>query len=113
MPVGPSYRDRSRPSASIVSGSEAVPLTGTGRVCGLSASSAPSVMTSSTSSWAAIVTSSSQKPRQRMFGSRPAHEHHVAVGVGQRQTETRVVGQVIRRVAPSTSETCGRLTWKS
>src|SRR3954463_1329358 len=43
MPVGPSYVDCSSLSRSVSSGSVAVPVTGTGRVCGVSASSAPGV----------------------------------------------------------------------
>ena len=41
MPVGPSYVDCSSLSRSTSSGSVAVPVTGIGRVCGVSASRAP------------------------------------------------------------------------
>jgi hypothetical protein len=74
-----------------------VPLTGTGRVCGLSASSAPSVTTSSTSRAAATASTSSQKPRQRMFGSCPRTSTTSRSLPGGLQTAKRVVGQVSRR----------------
>ena len=45
MPVGPSYRDGSIASRSSRPSSSLVLVTGIGRVCGTSASSAPSVTT--------------------------------------------------------------------
>jgi hypothetical protein len=60
-----------------------------------------------------MLTSSSQKPRQRMFGSRPRTSTTSRSASGRRHTLSRVVGQVMRRVTPSTRETVGRLTWKS
>ena len=53
------------------SGSSAVALTGMGRVCGASASSAPSVMTDRTPRSAAMSSSSAQYRRQRIDGSMP------------------------------------------
>ena len=46
-------------------------MTGTGRVCGVSASSAPSVTTVVTPSCSMCSSSSAQNRRQRMFGSMP------------------------------------------
>ena len=79
-----------------------------GRVCGTSASSAARQTTWSTSSSSANSVSSSQNARHRMFGSRPrtsttSRSPTVAI-------PSRVVGQSIRRVTPSTSRTVGRLT---
>ena len=71
MPVGPSYRERARPSLAAVSSSCAEPVTWIGRVCGTSASSAPSPITVATWWSTAILSSSSQNARQRKFGSMP------------------------------------------
>ena len=71
MPVGPSYVDCSSLSRSTRSGSVAVPVTGIGRVCGVSASSAPRVITSSPPRSSQAASSSAQNCRQRMFGSMP------------------------------------------
>ena len=57
--------------------------------------------------------SSSQNARQRMFGSMPCTSTTSKSAPGGRQYESRVVGHSIRRVTPSTSDTVGRLTWKS
>ncbi len=97
----------------MAAGSEAEPETGTGRVCGLSASSAPRVTTSSTCNDSAAASSSSQKPRHRMLGSRPRSSTTSLSAPGGLQIDRRVVGQEIRRVTPSTNETIGRVTWKS
>ena len=61
----------------------AVPLTWIGRVCGVSASRAPSVTTSSTPSSSAQASSSAQNWRHFMFGSMPAQQHDVAVRAGR------------------------------
>ena len=71
MPVGPSYVDCSSLSRSTRSGSVAVPVTGIGRVCGVSASSAPRVTTSSPPRSSQAASSSAQNWRQRMLGSMP------------------------------------------
>ena len=89
-----------------------MPLTGTGRVCGVSASSAPRVTTISTPSSRATPSSSWQNARQRMVGSMPCTSTTSRVASGMRATEIRVVGQVIVRT-PSSMTTSGRLTWKS
>ena len=65
--------------------------TGTGRVCGESASSAPISTTSSTPSSARPVVSSLVKPPQRMFGSTPwtrttSRDKPVGIVAGERQT---------------------------
>ena len=92
-----------------------VPLTGIGRVCGVSASSAPRVTTSSTPR---SVASAEQLVAERA----PAHARLDARGPARRRgrgprpraTETRVVGQVISRgPVLGRPTTCGRLTWKS
>lgn len=93
--------------------SEVTPLTGTGRLCGVSPSSAPRMTTSSTPSSCAKPSSSLQYERQRMLGSIPrTRTRSRGLGSVTRTTESRVVGQVIRRTPPS-SQTVGRLTWKS
>ena len=88
-------------------------MTGTGRVCGESASSAPSRITSSTFSSAKDATSSSQKPRQRMFGSMPCTRTRSRPRPAGRARLSRVVGQTRRSVFPSVTSMTGRVTWKS
>ena len=88
-------------------------MTGIGRVCGVSDSSAPSSTTVCTPSSRMISRISSQKPRQRMLGSMPRISTTSWLAPGGRHTENRVVGHSTRRVTPSTSETVGRFTWKS
>ena len=90
--------------------SEVVPVTGTGRVCGESASSAPSVTIVSTPSSWAYARRSAQKPRQRMFGSIPCTRTRSRAVPGVRTTDKRVVGHSILRVTPSGSVTIGRVT---
>ncbi len=113
IPVGPSYLLSSRSSVVARSPSEVTPLTGTGRVCGVSPSSAPRITTISTPSSCAKPSSSWQNERQRMLGSIPRISTMSRVfGSVTRTTDSRVVGQVIRRT-PSSIHTVGRLTWKS
>ena len=88
-------------------------MTGVGRVCGESDSSAPRVTAVRTPSSRMISSSSSQKPRQRMLGSMPRTSTRSKSAPAGRHTDSRVVGQLIRRDTPSTSETVGRFTWKS
>ena len=88
-------------------------MTGVGRVCGVSASSAPRATTVCTSSSCRSAISSSQNPRQRMFGSMPRMRTTSRSLPGGRATEMRVVGHSIRRLTPPISDTVGRLTWKS
>ena len=95
------------------SGSEVTPLTGTGRVCGVSPSSAPRTTTISTPSSWAKPRISLQNERQRMLGSMPrTSTRSRGLSPPTRTTDSRVVGQVILRTPPS-SHTVGRLTWKS
>ncbi len=100
-------------SRSAISGSVAVPETGIGRVCGVSASSAPRVTTSSAPSSSEAASSSAQNCRQRMLGSIPRSRMTSRVAPGGEQTESCVEGQVIRRMPSSVLPTVGRLTWKS
>ncbi len=85
-------------------------MTWMGRVCGVSDSSAPSVITVRTSSVRTTSRISSQNARQRMFGSMPRTRTRSNSAPGGRHHEMRVVGQVMRRDTPSTSDTVGRLT---
>ena len=88
-------------------------ITGTGRVCGESASSAPSSTTISARSSVKAPTSSVQNRRQRMFGSIPwtrTTSRSTAFFAG---VSSRVVGQTRLRVAPSVTSVTGRVTWKS
>ena len=114
MPVGPSYVDCSSLSRSTRSGSVAVPVTGIGRVCGVSASSAPRVTTSSA---AEVVAGGEQLGAElppAHVGLDAADQDDVAVEVGRaRRSAIWVVGQVIRRWPVSSVPTSGRLTWKS
>ena len=98
---GPRSGSSRRSSAAAVAASLAVPLTGTGRVCGVSASSAPRVATRSISSAWAPSMSSSQKPRQRMLGSSPRSTTRSRLASGSRATLRRVVGHSMRRAPPS------------
>ena len=91
--------------------SEDVPVTGTGRVCGESASSAPRVTTISTPSSWQTPRISSANGFQRMFGSMPRMSTTSRPTSGSRAKETRVVGQVTSRRPSSPTETVGRLTW--
>lgn len=113
MPVGPSYRVSSRSIVRARSASEVTPLTGTGRVCGVSPSNAPRMTTISTPSSWAKPRISLQNDRQRIDGSIPrTRTRSRGFSPPTRTTDSRVVGQVIFRVPPS-SHTVGRLTWKS
>ncbi len=93
--------------------SEAAAETGTGLVCGESASSAPSRMTISTPSSVNAVTSSAVNPRQRMFGSMPWTRTRSRFKPGGRASASLVVGQTRRSVMPSLTSITGRVTWKS
>jgi hypothetical protein len=117
MPVGPSYRDSSRFMVRARSGSDVTPVTGTGLLCGVSPSRAPSTTTISTPNSCAKPRISLQNERQRMLGSMPRTSTRsrglpLPPASSTRTTASRVVGQVILREPPS-SHTCGLLTWKS
>ena len=107
MPVGPSYVDCSSLSRSTSSGSVAVPVTGIGRVCGVSASSAPSVTTSSPPRSSHAASSSAQNWRQRMLGSMPRTRITSRSRSGGEATAIWVLGQVIRRCPCSSLPTIG------
>ena len=87
MPVGPSYVDCSSLSRSSRSSSVAVPLTWIGRVCGVSASSAPRVSTSSTPSVSIAASTSAVNCRQRMLGSMPRSSTTSRCAPGGRATQ--------------------------
>lgn len=113
IPVGPSYFVSSRSIVRARSASDVTPLTGTGRVCGVSPSSAPRMTTISTPSSCAKARISLQNERQRIEGSIPrTSTRSRGFAPPIRTTESRVVGQVILRT-PFSSHTVGRLTWKS
>ena len=88
-------------------------MTGTGRVWGVSASSAPRVTTVVTPRSSIWSSSSAQNLRHRMFGSMPCMSTTSRVAPGGRHTDSRVVGHSTRRVTPSTIRTVGLVTWKS
>ncbi|CAM5477617.1 hypothetical protein SVIOM74S_02625 [Streptomyces violarus] len=113
MPVGPSYLVSSRSIRPARSGSDVVPLIGTGRVCGVSPSSAPRTTTGSTPSSWAKPSSSLQNDRHRIDGSIPrTSTRSRGLSPPTRTTDNLVVGHVILRTPPS-SNTVGRFTWKS
>ena len=56
---------------------------------------------------------SAQKARQRMFGSMPRTRMRSCADPGGRQRVSRVVGQSMARLTPSTIRAVGRDTWKS
>ena len=113
MPVGPSYVDCSSLSRSTSSGSVAVPETGIGRVCGVSASSAPRVTTSRPPRSSQAASSSAQNSRHFMFGSMPRSRMMSRSRSGGEAIASWVPGQVIRRCPAGSVPTIGRLTWKS
>ncbi len=112
IPVGPSYVESSSPCRSPRSGSRVVTETGTGRVCGVSASNAPRQNTC----WAPLERSAevSRLPnwRQRMFGSSPWTSTR-SRPPGSWAVRISVVGQVIARSPSGPVPTMGRLTWLS
>ena len=90
-----------------------IPVTGIGRVWGVSASSAPRVITSSPPRSSQAARSSAQNWRQRMFGSMPRTRITSRSRSGGDATAIWVLGQVIRRWPSSSEPTVGRFTWKS
>ena len=85
----------------------------TGRVCGTSASSAPSVITMRTSSSLAASTRFSQKRRQRSEGSTPRNVTRSPSAPGTGAAHTSFAGQSISRARPSVRRTVGRTAVKS
>ena len=94
MPVGPSYRLGVSAKRSRSAWSVALPLIGSGRVYGTSASSAPSSTTRLTSRLWHSSSTSSQKVRQRVLGSMPRISTTSVPAPGGLATENRVVGHV-------------------
>ena len=93
------------------SASVAVPVTRTSRVCGTSASSAPSVTMSSQRVCVAMSSTASQNAFHRRLGSTPRKTTRSRCA---RDTEKHsLAGHEIERVTPSTSSTVGRRDWKS
>ena len=90
-----------------------MPLIGSGRVYGTSASSAPSSTIRLTSRLWQTSRTCSQNVRQRMLGSMPRMSTMSRSAPAGVATENRVVGHSMRRVSPSDMVTVGRLTWKS
>ncbi len=113
IPVGPSYDERLSPSRAIRTGSEASPVTDTGRVWGTSARSAPSVTTSWVPSASASSITAPVKVRQRIDGSVPTSRIRSRGARGTRASNSSTLGHTISRVSPPTSFTLGRVAWKS
>ena len=85
----------------------------TGRVCGMSASSAPSETTSSTPSSRAAAITVAEKPFQRRFGSAPDRNTTSRPAPSGEALSITSSGHSISRVRPSLIRTVGRVTWKS
>ena len=113
MPVGPWYEVGSTRISDADAVSYDVPVTGVGRVCGVSVSSAPNVMTFVTPRRSTWPSSSRQNAFQRRFGSIPLTSTTCRSVPGSCATDSRVVCQSMRRVTPPVRRTCGRVTWKS
>ncbi|BDH57490.1 hypothetical protein MTP03_24290 [Tsukamurella sp. PLM1] len=113
IPVGPSYRFSSSPNRLAESASYPAPVTGTGRVCGVSARSDPRITTLSILSSVNTAISWSQKARQRKLGSMPRSSTTSRSALGGRHTDSVVDGHSTARVTPSICLIVGRLTWKS
>ena len=90
-----------------------MPVTCTGRVCGMSASSAPSDTTSSTPSSCAAAMTVAEKPFQCRFGSAPERNTTSRAAPPAGALATTSSGHSISRVRPSLIRTVGRVTWKS
>ncbi len=113
IPVGPSYEDELSPRRAIRAGSEARPVTDTGRVWGTSARSAPRVTTSCAPSASTSSTINLANVRQRNEGSLPTTRMRSRGARGTRASNSSTAGQTISRVWPSTSLIRGRVAWKS
>ena len=87
-----------RPSRAISAGSEASPVTETGRVWGTSASSAPSVTTSWAPSASTSSTISFENVRQRNEGSLPVSTIRSRGARGTRASNSSTAGHTISRV---------------
>src|SRR4051794_37466738 len=113
MPVGPSYDVREMPRRPVSASSVASPVIGTGRECGTSASSAPSVTTSCVPSTSASSTTARENERQRIDGSGPLSRMRSRGARGTRAAHTSTSGHSISRWRPSTRRIFGRVAWKS
>ena len=109
MPVGPWYCERVSSSPLISCGSDAVPVTRTARVWGTSPSRAPRVTTISQPVSDATASTALQNDFHRMFGSMPrSTTRSRSPNVTTKQS---LAGQVMARVTPLISSTCGRWDW--
>jgi hypothetical protein len=90
-----------------------MPVIATGRLCGTSASSAPSVMTICTPSSRAVEITSFVKRPQRSEGSTPWSRTRSASAPETGATENEFSGHSISRTSPSVSLTVGRTAVKS
>ena len=88
-------------------------MTDTGRLCGTSASSAPSSTAIWTPSASARSTTVRLNALQRNAGSGPDSRIRSRGARGMRTAWTSNSGQSIVRVTPSSSRTIGRVVWKS
>src|SRR3954451_8387211 len=113
MPVGPSYDVREIPSRLVSASSVASPVIGTGRECGTSASSAPSVTTSWVPRTSASSTIARENVRQRIDGSGPLSRTRSRGARGTRAAQISTSGHSISRWRPSTRWIFGRVAWKS
>ncbi len=113
MPVGPSYEEVGRVIRETRLGSEAKPLTETGRVCGTSASSAPSVTTICVPTASATSTINCVNVRQRIDGSAPLTRIRSRGARGTRTSERTTSGHSSARAPDSSRVIFGRVAWKS
>ena len=88
-------------------------MTEIGRVCGTSASSAPSVTTSWVPSASASSTITLLNPRQRSDGSLPTSSTRSRGARGTRASYSSTTGHTTWRVSPLTNLMRGRVSWKS
>ena len=88
-------------------------MIGTGRVCGTSASRAPSVTTISTSSRSAASMTAPAKLRHFRFGSTPDTKTRSRSALGTSAVKIVLAGQSTSRASPSAIRIVGRVTWKS
>ena len=88
-------------------------MTDTGRLCGTSASSAPSVITICTPSSRAVAITPSVKRRQRSDGSMPWSRTRSPSAPGTCATANEFSGHSISRTLPSVSLTVGLTAVKS
>jgi hypothetical protein len=105
--------ERSKPSCSTSDWSDAIPVIGTGREWGTSASSAPSVITLSAPSSRATSMRICVKRFQRSDGSTPSNRIRSCSAPSMRAALKEFSGHSITRVRPSSRCTVGRTAVKS